>query len=190
MIGYVINLDRRIERFAIVRDKLKLMGIDAIRFRAFDAGPTAGKHRSEIACRRSHIKALRQAWFHLEGVFIFEDDVLVHKDFVAPSLDCDMLLLGASQWKWINKQSPTYRARGRTTGAFAYWVSQETLRHIVKYATGVIDQYYRDHVQPYFNVQVCHPNLVIADVSSSDIHGPRDAVQHAKRMDWNLDDYV
>jgi GR25 family glycosyltransferase involved in LPS biosynthesis len=52
MKNYVINLDRRVERWQYVREHLADLGIKVIRFSAIDTKP------GWVGCRESHLRIL------------------------------------------------------------------------------------------------------------------------------------
>lgn len=82
---YVINLDRRPDRLAVISDNLKQVGITWERITAIDGAllPETGPwiDRTTVACTQSHCKALRAflATSH-PAALVLEDDAIVASD--------------------------------------------------------------------------------------------------------------
>lgn len=156
------------------------------------AGNRIMKHSGELGCLLSHAAVLSKV--PPQGAFIFEDDILLRRDFRLPEYDGNWLYLGGNQrsWKGVEYTFPFYTAR-LTLGTFAYWVSAKYARilreKILTWAVPV-DQYYARYAQERLVAHVCNPNLVICDVGKSSTgHGKRDLWKFAKKCRWILEDY-
>lgn len=95
---YCINLDRRPDRWVVVRDELNKQGLQITRFPAIDNGWRG--------CRDSHLAIMEQSKNEI-AYFIFEDDVkflydkavidlVLNKALQQISFNWDCLFLGAS----------------------------------------------------------------------------------------------
>lgn len=145
-----------------------------------------------------------------------DDDILFHKTFprmwktVQTDRYCTgfwndpggILLLGASEW--TNKQVWThilsnrgicYDAFAHTLGSFAFLASKRVLPWIHRWLglTNVpFDYIYTFVQQKGFPVRVVYPNIVIPDTfHASSISNARETgISRAKRMRWNLSEYL
>jgi len=157
-----------------------------------------------MGCLVSHINILRDA--RVKGykrVLILEDDVIFIKDFLKKIKAIeylkkwDLLYLGSSQHSWSNintnkaEKNGFYRSN-RSCGTFAYAVNHTIYDKLIKSFYGLekpVDEYLCLYQKKSLNSFVLYPNLIIADVSDSDIRGGRDQISHSKRLRWRLKDY-
>jgi hypothetical protein len=128
-----------------------------------------------------------------------------------------IIYLGASQHEWSDElsiQSQQYYVPiGTTDGAFGLILHErvydELLDEISKMETSIdsgalsniqrksydiykekcVNQHQSSNSHPNPQVMVCYPNLVISDVSTSDLRKPRSMIETAKQFRWNLNDY-
>ena len=146
-----------------------------------------------------------------ESVLILEDDVLFHTDFreslslyTEQFQNYDIVYLGANQqdWSFVKHADNGYTV----TPAYFKW-TYGTFGMVLK--RRVIEDLYVElcskpifkHNLPIdcflnvlsdknnYSVFVCSPNLLIADLSTSDIQDARDMKKWAKQLKWNLDEY-
>ena len=147
-------------------------------------------------------------------VYIFEDDVRMHNRFDseiqrAPALlsEFDVVLLGANQQKWegipIDSHRGLYAITGErrtwTYGMFGVLLSRRAMK---KFYTKLMSCPLWQHEYPIdcmmnqllaeTSLQGCvlYPNIVIADLTESDLRGARDMDKWSAVLRWNLVDYV
>ena len=158
----------------------------------------------EVGCFLSHFSIIKKA--KEEGkkkILIFEDDVIFRKTFDKDIRflkilqdDWAMLYFGASQydWKGVRPHSNKFYYSKNTDGTFAYAINLDYYDQIYNALSKVshpIDWDYRVGVQNVLPKK-CYtffPNLVIADVSDSDIRGGRSMAEQAKILKWSLENY-
>jgi glycosyltransferase involved in cell wall biosynthesis len=151
-----------------------------------------------------------------QRILCFDDDVLFHKDFEnefkkgvqdIPD-DWKLLYLGASQYVWKNPQGLSYPDENkkeidpnepfyfpnRTDGAFAIGIDASAF-HILIYDilrmncpldSGPLRSVMKASPKKCF---VLNPNIVIADVSESDIRGGQEQQELAKLLKWDMDNF-
>lgn len=139
-------------------------------------------------------------------ILILQDDVVFHKQFseLFPIVikqipeDWKLLYLGATQHIWspiIEKQistNPFYQAKN-TAGAFAFGIDgsifEELLNNIIKLCAPVDDKILT-LIQDKYPCPVLYPNLIAADLSSSDIREARDQkIVGQDHFRWTLTNY-
>lgn len=145
-----------------------------------------------------------------ERIIVFQDDIILCKDFCKrfysfyTKNDVDMtkqklIYLGASQHEWIDKlifKDNYYIPNGMTDGAFGLIIHEsiydELLNEIEKmelsFDTGALSTIQRKYCESE-RVCVCYPNLVISDVTESDLRKPRSMIDISKKFKWNLNDF-
>jgi len=171
MVNYVINLNRRRDRWEVVKEHLNEQGLFVTRFPAIDNGWKG--------CRDSHLSIMEKA---IRGVpfAIYEDDVLFVEDMsylseaysqLPPDWDC--LYLGASpkqpQDRFSENLFRLYNAhtthaiiwRRRDGGAIDFILSHR--KEINK-----IDDYFALVIQGLFNCFVVFPLLATQTQTKSD----------------------
>jgi glycosyltransferase involved in cell wall biosynthesis/GR25 family glycosyltransferase involved in LPS biosynthesis len=142
----------------------------------------------------------------LDRILILEDDVTLHPAFarrlqdllrrVGP--DWKVLQLGASQYGWDSVNISEAEHRGfyhprmlDTCGSFAMGLSRTIFEPLIEAVSSFeapldhlpLGEIYERHLGECF---VCYPNIVMPDVRSSSIRGPRDQIEHGKRMKWDV----
>jgi glycosyltransferase involved in cell wall biosynthesis len=153
---------------------------------------------------------------HFKRILCFDDDVLFHLDLGTalgqalkniPS-DWKLLYLGATQHLWDSPSSVRYPKPDRNTrperpsfyhpvktdGSFAVGISisvyQDILDSISRMNCSLDSGPLRDVQQKYPDqCFVLLPNLVVADVSKSDIGVERNQQHMASRLRWKMDHY-
>jgi len=141
-----------------------------------------------------------------ESILIFEDDVILADDFMdrfdsfyskLPS-NWKFITLGASQYNWDSVDIGLAILKGfytpkqlDTCGSFAIGIDSSIYNELIElqsYFEAPFDhlplgEIYNRYPSKCF---VAYPNIVMADVSSSNIRGSRNQLQHAKKMKWDL----
>lgn len=151
----------------------------------------------------SNIEIIKKAKKNnLEYVIIFEDDLFFHKNFkrlldninFVPS-DWKIIYLGSSQKigtiNFIEKQKYYYKAN-QSRGTFAYIVKCDIYDELIeiwekKLMNGDMAL---EKIQNKYNCYVMWENLIIADLSNSDIQTSRDIQTYSKKFGWNLNLYL
>lgn len=151
-----------------------------------------------------------------ERILCFDDDVLFHNDFenrfqsaiqdIPP--DWKLLYLGASQYVWKIPQGLSYREEKKTEldsaepfyhpcntdGSFAMGIHasafdiliSDILKMNCPFDSGALRTVIQAHPKKCF---VFNPNIVVADVSESDIREGQEQQKLADRLKWNMADY-
>ena len=159
---FVINLNRRPERWVVTKEHLYLQGFIATRFPAIDNGWQG--------CRDSHLaileKCKKEVFF-----FVFEDDVLFINDrsylnecvSQLPN-DWDCLFLGASPQDPQERYSDNlFRLKNAKTTHAILWHTREggAVDYILSHKEdiGKIDDYFCREIFPKFNCFLTYPLL-------------------------------
>ncbi|MBP6872938.1 MAG: glycosyltransferase [Bacteroidales bacterium] len=149
-------------------------------------------------------------------ILILQDDLFFIEDFhrkfeeFIRAIDDDWKIvgLGATQHAWLfpgslfyDDLSITEYDPGKkfyyplyTDGAFALGYDQSVFPEIIaeidkmncSFDSGPVRAIYHKYRKKCY---ICQPNLIIADVRTSDIRGGRDQAEFSKRMKWNLPEY-
>lgn len=173
MQSYVINLDRRVDRWAVVREELASFGFKPRRFSGIDKKP------GWIGCRDSHIALLRKGVD--ESVFIiFEDDVefieeieLLDKALDQLPLDWDCLFLGASPQETQERfDTHLFKLKNAWTTHAIIWHNRNggAVEYILSHVNDINkwDVYLASVIQPMFNCFVIYPMLCTQRQTQSD----------------------
>jgi len=154
--------------------------------------PTLSK--GEIGCLLSHLWCLRKIRDDsLRNALIFEDDVVLHKQFV-PMLNrlldskegdggFDLLLLGACDFSFAKFHERTVKEPGiyridprakKVYGAHAIYYSQEGATRMYQEKTARIS-FFDNHYATIFahfptSAFICSPNLAITDLSTTNLN--------------------
>ena len=207
---YVLNLDRRPDRFENIKNKLDLLNIKFERFSAIDgnnisddeydfSGFIQGRGMLEnkyaLACLRSHIEIIKDAKIKgYKRILIFEDDVLISKDInihlqkLRNIKDWKLLYLGSSQYNWNVEFIEDFFLSKKSLGTFAYAIDSSMYDEILNQSIGKsVDNVLSDMQNKYYGeCYTFYPNICVSDVSESDIRSDRDQESHSKRMRWDL----
>lgn len=144
-----------------------------------------------------------------EKILILEDDVILCKDFETKfekfisnvDEDWKILQLGASQYGWNSfneddavKQGYYYPRQLDTCGSFAIAISQDVIDELIE-----VESFFE---APFDNLPlgeiydkylgkcyVCYPNIVMPDVTDSNIRGGRDQFLHGEKMKWDVENF-
>ena len=174
---FVINLDRRPEKWRRTQQLLASVGIAAERISAIDANG-ASHEAARTACKLSHIRTLlRAVAAGYRRIAVFEDDVLPAKQLCFDLLrdhDWRFVYLGATQvdWSGISPEAGFYRPH-KTLGTWAMAIDQRYYeRLIAAYAASLVsaDLTLQTELANDPHSLVLYPNRFITDVSISDIH--------------------
>lgn len=211
---FVLNLDRRPERWAKTNERLARHGIVAQRFPAVDGGTTEFqklywtdelrsrfKSPGALACLLSHIRLLECAQLRgYERIAIFEDDVRPHVALAGKLQrvhwpeNWQAIYLGATQMRWTGVRAgpPGFYRPERTMGTWAMLVDRRAYprmlaayRRFQKTADLTLADLFSDDQDVY----VASPNLCICDVESSDIRTPLCLATIAHGCRWELTEY-
>ena len=170
---FCINLDDRPERWAEVKEEIKVLGIDIERFSAVRTKP------GWQGCLLSHMKLLSTTRLH--SIFmIIEDDILFMEDAkenLQLALDqlpdnWDMLYLGATLNAPLERVTRNILRlkRGWTTHGIIYNNQNGVVDHILENAEDKrIDTIFADDVQENFNVFMTFPMVATQRPGYSDI---------------------
>ncbi len=168
-------------------------------------------------CLKSYLYILEDAQKNgCRRVLCLEDDAVFHKDFEAQFKrtvqkipgDWKLLYLGASQRRWgipeglcypdknkltVDPDAPFYFPR-KTNGTFAFAIDCSVFDLMILEAMKMSSPIDCGPVRAVINAYpeqcfVLNPNLVIADVSDSDIRGKRNQAEISKLLRWNLENY-
>ena len=162
MTSYVINLDKRVERWYYVREHLAEVGIKPIRFSAIEAKP------GWVGCRESHLRILSMTPPN-DIVAIYEDDVkfLEPWESVLTSISqlpplWDALYLGASPKEPQKRvDNNLFRLKNSHVAHAIIWNRREggAVEYILSHQSDIrkIDDFYAHEVQPKFNCYVTYP---------------------------------
>jgi glycosyl transferase family 25 len=165
-----------------------------------------------VGCLRSHVEILRHAKANgHRQILILEDDVIFcngfqgrFTTFVKKAGDWDLLYLGASQHQWrkLHRRGHSLKeikGRGfydadRSCGTFAWAVKDymyDFLINLFEQAIYPVDEYLiQVQADKQHKTVVAFPNLIIADLSSSDIRSARDQSAYGKKFKWDLIKYA
>lgn len=212
---YCLNLDRRVDRWSVVEKKFESLGICVERFSAVDkdnfseeehAFLTENREKKEymsitssgvLGCLYSHRNIILDAKNKgYKKILIFEDDVIFSNDFKdrvgeMSQFEWKMLYLGASQFYWdgIEFVDKFYLSK-KTLGTFAYAVDCSVYDDILTSfntrkmpADNLLGLVQEKH---YGACYTFYPNIVIADVTESDIRDSMDMVVYGSKSRWPL----
>jgi GR25 family glycosyltransferase involved in LPS biosynthesis len=196
---YCINLAKREKKWESVKKRFDERDIIVDRFDAIDGKillDQNGLTKNELGCISSHLTVIQDA--NNKGynkILIFEDDVHFSNDFktriqLIKNLDWKLLYLGGSQYKWDGIDiSENFYPSNNTLGTFAYAVDSEIYEDLISAfskktapADALLASVQEKNKGKCFTI---YPNIVIADVTTSDIRPPRNLNTHAEKMKWN-----
>ena len=140
-----------------------------------------------------------------DNILCFDDDILFHKNFEMELSKVKnifngkwkVILLGASQhiWNNINITEKNYYQPVETDGSFAIGIHRSIFKELLTLAnkknivfdSGPLREVYNKYRTECF---VIYPNIVIADVSDSDIFLPRSQSSIAKKLKWDMNNFI
>jgi GR25 family glycosyltransferase involved in LPS biosynthesis len=140
-----------------------------------------------------------------DKIIVFEDDIILHKNFIQYFKEIisnlfkrkwSIILLGSSQdnWNFPIKPGSGYYHPNNTNGSFAMIYNKNIFKNLLKeskkmigtFDTNALNMIYKSYYNECF---VIYPNIVIADVSHSNIRPPKNIVAEAIKHHWNLADF-
>lgn len=159
------------------------------------------ENKNAMACLLSHINIIKDAKKNgYKKILIFEDDVLLSSDFTSriskiSEFNWKLIYLGASQFNWSNiKIKNGYYLSKNTLGTFAYAIDSsiydmiievlDTKRKSVDNLLVEIQDKISDHCYTIY------PNIVISDVTDSDIRENKEMLPYSKLMKWENDKFI
>lgn len=142
-------------------------------------------------------------------ILILEDDIILDNDFEvkfskfmkAISSDWKVVQLGASQYDWssVNDEEAKkagfyYPKRIHTCGSFAIGLNLDVLNNLDEaincfespFDLLPLGEIYDKYKERCF---VCYPNIVMPDVTTSNIRGGRNQYEHASKMRWSIENF-
>jgi hypothetical protein len=173
MKSYLINLDRRVDRWNYVKEHLADHGIKVTRFSAIDTKP------GWSGCKQSHL-AVMELCKDEQYFIIFEDDVemIESADYVAMAIeqlprDWDALYLGASPKEpQVRYSDNLFRLKNAHVTHCIMWHNRPggAVEYIKAHKDEIrkIDDYFATVIQPKFNCFVCYPMVMSQKQFSSD----------------------
>jgi GR25 family glycosyltransferase involved in LPS biosynthesis len=192
---YVINLkknDIRRNYIIILMKKMNinfhLVVVDCISQDIFNAlNINNSLTKGEIGCTLSHLWCLNQIIKNKDSnAIIFEDDIIFHKNFTnlfakLYSPDIHFLMLGACDFsfsknhkdKVCNNMYTINEFSSRVYGSHANYYSLIGAKTMFKYKSSNIDFFDKNYLTIFNKLKnasfICYPNLVVSDISTTDI---------------------
>ena len=177
--AFIINLDRRTDRWRHAIEQTKRAGIKAVRYPALDAACLGIS--PETACALSHLGVLNlarsQGW---QRVLVLEDDVVFCDDFRARTAemalpdDLEWFYLGAHSQYEIREYGDVWRTQG-ALATHAYILNlclYDEVAPLLSKPGAVVDQIYRDRqVGTGRAAYMARPPLATQRPDQSDIQG-------------------
>ena len=154
---------------------------------------------SELGCCLSHLWCLYQILSNkLENAIIFEDDIILHKDFINKFIQIydskpglDFLLLGAhdfmfstTNYKNVVKTEGLYKPDKKSVGlygAHANYYSYEGAKrmfYIRMSELSFFDKEYMLMFNHFQNSYICFPNLVLSNITASKLNHEREILSN------------
>lgn len=214
---YCINLERRLDKWIKVKKEFDKYKLNVSRFSAIDGNDlrceveSAGsveemsaqgliENKNALGCLLSHLNVIQDAKLNgYKRILVFEDDVFLCKNFLSEikriqEIDWKLLYLGCSQfnWKEIKVCKGCYLSND-SYGTFAYALNIDAYDEIISMLNSrkkSVDNLMIDFQSK--NVGVCYtiyPNIVVSDVTGSDIRRKQNMEDYAFMVRWNLEDF-
>lgn len=157
------------------------------------------ENKYALGCLMSHIEIIKEAKSaKYKRILIFEDDVILSNEFnerisQINKLSWELLYLGASQFNWTGvKVNNGFYKCSNTLGTFAYAINSNIYDDLLelfetkrKSIDNLLSEYQLKNNQSF----VIYPNIVISDVSQSDIRQSKSMDEYSKLMKWNLESF-
>lgn len=200
---YCVSLSKRIHKWESTELRLNQQNITATRFEAIDGeifNEEGSISKNELGCLCSHLEIIKDAKRNnYSRILILEDDVHLSKDFqsrvcLIQNLKWKLLYLGGSQYNWDNiDTSNDFYFSTNTLGTFAYAVDSSIFDDLIEAFSKKeyqVDKILSEIQNKYYGeCFTIYPNIVIPDVSVSDIRPPRDIQSHSTLMRWNIQNF-
>jgi GR25 family glycosyltransferase involved in LPS biosynthesis len=150
-----------------------------------------------LGCLLSHREIIKQSINKkYKKILILEEDFMISDDFQDKlnkyhqlfSKEWKLFYFGSSQLEWnnISFEDNYYHAK-KSNGTFAYGIDSSIFQEILDLTlslTKPIDTFLHE-IQNKHHCVVCYPNLIIADLSKSNIRSP----QKYEIYKWNINDF-
>lgn len=138
-----------------------------------------------------------------QNIIVFEDDIIFHKNFIQLFNNIvlnlikkpwSVILLGSSQDNWNFTVNTPFYHPNKTNGSFAMLYNRNIFKNLLKEAkkmigtfdTNALNVIYKSYRNQCF---VIYPNIVIADVSHSNIRPPKNIINEAIKHRWDLQNF-
>lgn len=169
---FVINLERRKDKWNYVHTQLLDYGIEHMRFLAIDTKP------GWVGCRDSHLIILAGNR-DVECFMVLEDDVMILDPMILPLAmqqlpeDWDMLYLGASPKEPQERYSANlFRVRNAHVTHAIVWHNRKcgAIDYILSHKSDIkkIDDFFATEIQPRFNCFLTYPMAMCQKQFQSD----------------------
>jgi|UniRef100_A0A6C0J4H6 hypothetical protein len=137
-------------------------------------------------------------------ILVLQDDTIFHNNFLEEFYlktheinEWKLLYLGASQHTWNNIDivHNYYHANGTTDGAFAIGIDKSVIKELISEIRKFIypiDSGALWEIQNRYSEEcfVMYENIIIADITSSDLREKRDLQYFSKLFKWNLNNFT
>ena len=187
-VAYCINLDKRPDRWELVKEEFKKINISVERFPGIYIQDNPAK-----GCLMSHKEILEMALIENKNVLIFEDDVeftsvggseregLFKIEYIEKALDelsilptWDMIFFGGNPMTYFYQISNHLAKLTRSYCLQAYGVNVNFIRNVLhlidKYENTPIDVIYSDMLMPVTNMFISVPAVAVQRKGYSDIY--------------------
>jgi GR25 family glycosyltransferase involved in LPS biosynthesis len=155
--------------------------------------------RSELGCCLSHLWCLYQMLIHkYENAIIFEDDVILHKNFVNLFLKIhdpkmNFLLLGAHDFHFANENylnvknglyRPSSKIINKIYGAHANYYSIKAAKRMFEIRLSEISFFDKEYMLMFDYYKdssfICYPNLCVANITDSTLNHKREILSDSE----------
>ena len=193
-----INNNISVERYDAIDGELIDFNDNDINLESFSRKGII-ESKGALGCLKSHLEIIKDAKSkNYKRILIFEDDILLIDNFneevkKIENIDWNLLYLGASQFEWSNikPENGLYKC-SKTLGTFAYALDISIYDEVLKMGKSSkksIDNILSDIQKSNDKCYTLFPNIVISDVSESDIRSPKSIVEYSNQVKWNLDKF-
>jgi len=159
------------------------------------------ENKYALACLLSHLEIIKDAKLNnYKRILIFEDDIIISNRFLKDvskikKTEWKLLYLGASQFLWGGVEiKDGYYNCNRTLGTFAYAVDSsiyDDLIYTFEKRSKSVDNLLSTIQSKYKNQCITlYPNIVISDVSESEIRESKNLEEYSKIMRWDIKDFT
>jgi GR25 family glycosyltransferase involved in LPS biosynthesis/mannosyltransferase OCH1-like enzyme len=157
------------------------------------------ENKFSYACLLSHIKILKDAKDKgYKKILILEDDVIISDNFLesvknVKNINWKLIYLGCSQFDWedISINDGFYKSKN-TLGTFAYGVDYSIFNDLIdtlERKNKSVDNLLSDYQKVNEDCYTLFPNIIISNVSESEIRSSKSIVEYSKIVRWNLNEF-
>jgi GR25 family glycosyltransferase involved in LPS biosynthesis len=217
--SYLIHLKKDIGRYEYIKNLINILNCkiwDGVDVRKYDDDGFMEYQDCNKNCTKGCSIACLNLLKHFlinnnsEYITIFEDDIIIHKKYAIYKKKIDLFIKKNLNWKIIYLGSSSSKSphlsninfnilkipKKILTGGFAIMINKTIIPDIIKliskninkphdlYGYGKIQQLYPD------DCYVCSPNIIIANVNSSNIRRTRQLEKFSNKIGWNLENYI